>query len=125
MEILYILVSIISLVWCILCLILFFKIWGMTNNVKDIKNFLIYNIRPNDNIPTNAQNRILSTEENASSKKEQNSFGLKVGDKVQHKTRYTDKIMIVGYVNTDGSCFCTNEKGKTYGTFNADELMKV
>lgn len=97
----------------------------MTNNVKDIKNFLIYNIRPNDNTPANTQNNIQSTEENVSPKKEQNSFGLKVGDKVQHKTRYTDKIMIVGYVNTDGSCFCTNEKGKTYGTFNAEELTKV
>lgn len=77
------------------------------------------------NTPANTQNNIQSTEENVSPKKEQNSFGLKVGDKVQHKTRYTDKIMIVGFVNTDGSCFCTNENGKTYGTFNADELMKV
>ena len=29
-------IAILALVWSILCLILFFKIWGMTNDVKEI-----------------------------------------------------------------------------------------
>ena len=33
-------IQVILLIWSVLCLILFFKIWGMTNNVKDIKNNL-------------------------------------------------------------------------------------
>ncbi len=31
---------IVSLVWSILCIILFFKIWGMCNNVSEIKDIL-------------------------------------------------------------------------------------
>ncbi len=35
--------AIIGLIWTILCLILFFKIWGMTKDVKEI-NHNIYEI---------------------------------------------------------------------------------
>lgn len=31
---------IIAIVWSVLCLILFFKVWGMTNDVEDIKYIL-------------------------------------------------------------------------------------
>ena len=33
--------SIIVLIWGILNIILFFKIWGMTNDVKELKNFIL------------------------------------------------------------------------------------
>ncbi|MCR4852136.1 MAG: hypothetical protein K5893_00915 [Prevotella sp.] len=33
--------EVLALVWSVLCLILFFKIWGMTNDVKEIRDFLI------------------------------------------------------------------------------------
>ena len=39
------LVSIIIIVFGILQIILFFKIWGMTNDVREIKNMLELNIR--------------------------------------------------------------------------------
>ena len=32
--------SIIGVIWSILCIILFFKVWGMCNNVNEIKNIL-------------------------------------------------------------------------------------
>lgn len=35
-----ILLAILTIVWCILCIILFFKLWGMYNNVSTIKNIL-------------------------------------------------------------------------------------
>ena len=35
-----ILLAILTIVWCILCIILFFKLWGMCNNVSTIKNIL-------------------------------------------------------------------------------------
>ena len=31
-------IAVLALVWSILCLILFFKVWGMTNDVKELKN---------------------------------------------------------------------------------------
>ncbi len=36
-----ILIAIITIVWSILGIILFFKIWGMTNNVNDIHNWIM------------------------------------------------------------------------------------
>lgn len=35
------LIIILSIVWSILCLILFFKIWAMTNDVNELKNYLV------------------------------------------------------------------------------------
>lgn len=32
---------IIAIVWTLLCLILFFKVWGMTNDINTIKNILL------------------------------------------------------------------------------------
>lgn len=37
---LYILLIILSIIWSVLCIALFFKIWGMTNDVEEIKNIL-------------------------------------------------------------------------------------
>lgn len=50
------LVSIILFVFGILQIILFFKIWGMTNDVKELKNYIIYNNKsseqPNHSMPS-------------------------------------------------------------------------
>ncbi len=37
MEIIYL---VLAIVWSVLCIILFFKIWGMTNDVREIKEKL-------------------------------------------------------------------------------------
>ncbi len=34
MEIFY---AVLTLIWCVLCVILFFKVWGMTSDVSEIK----------------------------------------------------------------------------------------
>ena len=36
--------KVLLIIWSILCLVLFFKIWGMTNNIKEIKQFLFSNL---------------------------------------------------------------------------------
>lgn len=36
-----VLIAVITVIWSILGIILFFKIWGMTNNVKDIHDWLM------------------------------------------------------------------------------------
>ena len=46
MEGISIFISILAIVWSILCLILFFKIWGMTNNVQEIRDFIIDGKKP-------------------------------------------------------------------------------
>ena len=41
MEAILFLISLIGFVWVLLCIILISKIWGMTNDVKVIKNVLL------------------------------------------------------------------------------------
>ncbi len=47
---LYVIIGILCIIWSILCLVLFFKIWGMTNDIRKIKEFLMreYVQVPND-----------------------------------------------------------------------------
>lgn len=35
-----VLISVVAVVWSILCIILFFKIWGMCNNISAIRDIL-------------------------------------------------------------------------------------
>lgn len=44
MEDLITIVSIIQLVWGVLCIILFFKVWGATNDIKTIKEKITYDV---------------------------------------------------------------------------------
>ena len=44
-------ISLLGLVWGVLCLVLFFKVWGMTNDVEEIKELLKGNLRRNSNAP--------------------------------------------------------------------------
>lgn len=45
MESITLLVSIVIIVFGILQIILFFKIWGMTNDIKEIKNLIEFEVR--------------------------------------------------------------------------------
>lgn len=36
-------IAIVTIIWSILGIILFFKIWGMTNNVKEMRDFILRN----------------------------------------------------------------------------------
>ncbi len=99
-----------GLAWSILCLILFFKIWGMTNDVREIKT-LLANKESEKSIPTdNALN---------------DNNPIKVGDKVQHEFYNKDKNMFVSRINNDGSCMCVDEKGKEIATYSLEKLKKI
>lgn len=39
-EQVYLLLALLSIAWCFLSVVLFFKIWGMTNDVQEIKELL-------------------------------------------------------------------------------------
>lgn len=46
-----ILLTIVGVIFAILQIILFFKLWGMTNDVRDIKNkYFSYNLQETDNV---------------------------------------------------------------------------
>ena len=99
MEVLYL---ILALVWSILCLILFFKIWGMTNDIRQIKDHLL-----------GTGNGYVSN----------NSALLKVGD-IAKVLKTNEKVMIAE-INSNGCFKCIDPvTHKLIGEFSANELEK-
>ncbi|WP_033147822.1 hypothetical protein [Prevotella sp. P6B1] len=115
--------SIIMAVWAILNIILFFKIWGMTNDVKELKDYIIgNNFVKSTSSEIGISSEIQSEEETELPKSDPNS--LKIGDRVRHNKYNKDKIMIIGKINNDGSCLCLDEQGHPLATYSLENLIK-
>ena len=89
---------ILTFIWSILCLILFFKIWGMTNNVeqltKEVHELKIAIAHERQDRPqTQPQKIVLEKEEQK--KEEAIIHNFKMGDYVTHK-KYGGKMKVVG-----------------------------
>lgn len=89
---------ILTFIWSILCLILFFKIWGMTNNVeqltKEVHELKIAIAHERQDRPqTQPQKIVLEKEEQK--KEEAITHNFKMGDYVTHK-KYGGKMKVVG-----------------------------
>lgn len=109
-------VSIIVIVFGILQIILFFKLWGMTNDIKDIKNKYL-NINKNETIGTS---NIISTEEYEVFP---DKLKFQKGDIVLYKPENT-KLIIVGYLSPNVfKCKTMDGLSKTY-CFQEDYLVK-
>lgn len=90
-----------ALAWSILCIILFFKIWGMTNNVEqltkevhDLKMAIVQELY--DRPQAQPQKIVLEKEEQGKEQKEEVTIhNFKMGDYVTHK-KYGGKMKVVG-----------------------------
>ena len=110
----------ISLVWGVLCLILFFKIWGMTNDVRDIKEHLLYSkqVEAVDKLVANSV-APLSTEKKE--KKEEEINGIRVGDTIIDKK--TNKQYIVKAIYSNGQLGV--DTGKRYlQDYSVEDVIK-
>lgn len=100
--------ALLYIVFGILSLILFFKVWGMCNNVKHLTEYLISYIE--------------STKKEQGTNKDNNSKSksLKVGDKVVIlKTGKITQIIDI----KDGQIECASNNGNFYdGIFKAEDL---
>lgn len=113
---------ILTFIWSILCLILFFKIWGMTNNVeqltKDVHELKIAIAHERQDRPqTQPQKIVLEKEEQK--KEEAITHNFKMGDYVTHK-KYGGKMKVVGVRGNRINC----DKGWFSGitAYDASEL---
>ena len=87
MEGFIVLVYFIMLVWGVLNIILFFKIWSMTNDVKEIKNYIVNN---NNSYSEPSTHSIKSTqaidyEEKKQKVKLESVPSFKIGDEIRDK----------------------------------------
>ncbi len=114
MDTLYLLLAI---VWSILCLILFFKVWGMTDDVREIRNHILRNDSFTDNQSVN--------KDELGKNVVKDKTPIKEGDKVMHPRFNSGKDMYVGKINSDGTCLCVDDKGEAIATLSIDNLKKI
>ena len=106
--------GILGIVWAILNIILFFKLWGMTNDVAIIKEHLTKSANIQD----------LNNEEKKQPIKVDSSYKYKIGDIVMHDSY--DKEMRIFKIHADGSAICLdNKKGTMVDTFSLAELKLI
>ena len=91
------LIIIATLVYAILCVILFFKVWGMCNDVRELKNYFIKTTQPQQITPNTNP-----TTENV----------FEAGQTVIYPP--AKRIMIVKEIDAEGLIHCINydENGK-------------
>ena len=115
---------VIAVIFGLLNLILFFKIWGMTDNVKDIKDYLEgSNPKKKNNKSNKSEFNVNDNEQSDGYKCSSYGTGYKVGDKVTAKS-YSGVMEVVD-IYEDGSINCIDvESGEIVGVFNKKELTK-
>lgn len=102
MEVLFLFLFVI---WGITCAILFFKVWGMCNDVNKLTKFVI------------------SKWSEKGTKSPNESEEYQVGDLVIWKE--TGKQMHIASIRDDGTYECRTNQGATFvGNFSSDELVK-
>lgn len=100
-------VGIIIIVFGILQIILFFKVWGMTNDIKKIKNKYV-----GDSFP-----------ETANSQKINNPPTFLMGDVVIHQE--TKEQYVVNMKIGDNSFDCSTINGENHFVFSGYDLSKI
>ena len=110
--------AILGIVWSILCLILFFKVWGMTNDVRDIKEHILsMSFNTVDNSTIRNVNR---SDENKT------TSDFNIGDHVIDKK--TGNEYIIHNINDEGNYVCKLPNSNSVifaGTFSKEQLSRI
>ena len=121
MEGFLVIIYIVMLVWGILNIILFFKIWGMTNDVNTIKEYLCNN---SADTPVSTSNNIDTIDDSPKEEEVIDTTVLIPGTKVIHKT--LNKVMIIDSINNNGNAaLCKDENGEIIATYHLKNLKKI
>ena len=130
MDALYI---ILAIVWSILCLILFFKVWVMTNDVREIKDHLIYNSPSTSGVIEDTNKEVINlTPEQVKSNLEakQNKINVtwnhkyNVGDIVMYKhSKKKLKIALILEKEKEYKCFDAETEQLLSAVFTENELV--
>ena len=99
---------ILGIIWSILSIILFFKVWGMCNNVRTLtKHFCEQDVQVNQK-PQN---------------QDDNPNAIKVGDKVI--VIENGEEVVVKYIYPDGDVACNSSDGGVRRVYNRNKVKKV
>lgn len=101
-----VIIGILAIVWSILCLVLFFKIWGMTDDVRTLKNYFISN----------------ADDEDPKNEVEAESKEIGTGSTIALYKPENFKVKVVGY-DGYGIYECQTLDGSTKYHFKRDVLV--
>ncbi len=119
---------VVSIVWSVLCIILFFKVWGMCNDVAEMKN------RFAKVFPTDDEKKAMALQQKSyigsTSNAEQEATeinGFKVGDSVIYEPM--NRRMIIKRIGWGGLLHCVSYKpdGKEEyeGAYKPEQVKKL
>lgn len=117
--------TILLLVFGVLQIILFFKVWGMTNDVSKIKDLLESKISKNQvtkEFSPVAKEISTLQQSPQHSEKEESLNNINVGDKVIRLSN--GKVMVVDSID-DGQFFCKGSFLEGYAYYKREEIEKV
>lgn len=107
-----------GIIWSILSIILFFKIWGACNNIADIKE------RLENNFKTKAEDWSEASNINSTTPSQSTADSkFKVGDVVIYPPM--QRVMTIKSITVQGiECFSINKKGREEfeGVYNEEQI---
>lgn len=106
-------IDIILIVFGILWLILFFKLWGATNDIRKIRNEICTTPQPQEDKLTALEGRKPATSTH---------LGFNVGDRVTTKDT-PDRVLYIDRINNVGEFVCKTTDGEIAGTFKENQLL--
>jgi hypothetical protein len=119
---------VLSIVWSVLCIILFFKVWGMCNDVAEMKDRFAKVFPTDDEKKAMAlqQKSYIGSTSNAE-QEETEINGFKVGDYVIYEPM--NRRMIIKRIGSNGLLQCVSYKpdGKEEyeGTYKPEQVKKL
>lgn len=108
-------IGIILIVFGILWLILFFKLWGATNDIRKIRNEICKTSQVQEEKPT-------ATEVSKPTTSTPSKNGFRVGDWVTTKDT-PDRVLYIDRINNVGEFVCKTTDGEIAGTFKENQLL--
>lgn len=115
MDIIY---NIIVLIGAILQIILFFKIWGATNDIRKMREKMCGTAH----VPVREEKAAEPVRRESPATKK-NDAPFSVGEWVTSRDN-TERIMYIVSIDEDGDYQCSTPEGEYTGTFRKDDLMK-
>ena len=101
------------IVIAVLNIILFFKLWGATNDIRKIRNEICKTSQVQEEKPAAQEVRKPATSTRS---------GFNVGDWVTTKDT-PDRVMYIDRINNTGEFVCKTTDGEIAGTFRESQLL--
>lgn len=114
-----VIIYVILIIFGILNIILFFKLWGATNDIRKIRNAICGSL-PGSNKDNAAINQAPSATRTGTTQ-----AVFSVGDRVTAKDNYGE-ILYIDRINNVGECVCKRIiDGRIVGAFKGNQLVRA